>query len=211
MKTIAAMVEDNSSSNLKDIEESANALHTECLNAAKIQLRQSNSSERGLIIWLNPGISRDIKPEPVHLRHTIRFLKDNVSYNAGKCDVYDMYDLDVDTQYEMIMQQLKQSSVESEQLVNKEHSAMESVLNIMQNTLIADAPNKPSKTVVNRMNKQTANDLEQKMKEITATASNIFSDIINKRITATNSEGINCTVMLCDKYYPCVCIYLLCV
>jgi hypothetical protein len=195
-ETIAALVED-SSSDFKEIEESAKALHAERLDAAKRQLKNSNSKERGLIIWLNPGISRDIKPEPVHLRHTINFLKNNVSYEAGKCDVYDMYDLNVDTQYNMIMQQLQQSNVEIEHPVKKKNSVMESVLNSMDDKLVADAPKKPSKALEKKMKKHTANELESRMKEITATASNIFTDIMNNRITATDSEGrtLHCNVV----------------
>jgi hypothetical protein len=38
------------------------------------QLKNANTAETGLIMWLNTGVSRDIKPEPLHLKETLQFI-----------------------------------------------------------------------------------------------------------------------------------------
>jgi hypothetical protein len=193
METIAALTEDSSKSTT-NIYESAAAHHQDCLDAAKRMLKKSNTPQRGLIIWLNPGISLDINPEPLHLRNTVQFLKENISYHAGKCDVYDIFDLDVDTQYDMISRQLLNSNTRSEHLVPKLNSEMELVLDRMHATLDQYPAPAPAPAPAKRM--QTT--LEGRMNDISATASTVFTDILNNRISATDSEGIilHCNVVL---------------
>jgi len=158
-----------------DVVQAASDHHNGLVDQVKLQLNQSNSAHRGLIIWLNSGTSCSIRPEPLHLRETIAFLKSNISYEADCCDVYDMFDLDIDVQYSNIVKMMWAGSPRLEnRAVMTKHNNMDSVLQTMEASLLSGSLNSDINSAK----------LEDKMKEITATAAKVFEDIVSNRMQA---------------------------
>ena len=83
----------------QESKETIRSIDDKLISEISDQLKQANTAEAGLIMWLNTGVSRDIKPEPLHLKQTLQFLIDNKEYLSTGNDVYDLYGCTIDEQY----------------------------------------------------------------------------------------------------------------
>ena len=65
-------------------------------------LLKNNTAERGIITWLKPGVSLDVKPKLLHLLEVMSYLQDNEDYISTGYHLYDFYQEDIDVQYSKI-------------------------------------------------------------------------------------------------------------
>ena len=71
--------------------------------ALSSHLIQQNTAKRGIIAWVKPGAYRNFNPEPILLKEAMQYLALNESYNSTGHDVYDIFEKDVNEQYDIIM------------------------------------------------------------------------------------------------------------
>ena len=62
-----------------------------------------NSANAGIISWIKPGASTNIFPEPIHLKEAMKYIMDNEEFDSNGYDLYDIYNEDVNVQYEKII------------------------------------------------------------------------------------------------------------
>ena len=82
--------------------ESLKVINTSLVKDIQTKLAKTNNDVEGLIMWLNPGISRDICPEPIHLKDTIRHFTLHPEYQSTGYDSFDIVALSDSNQYRQI-------------------------------------------------------------------------------------------------------------
>lgn len=91
---------------LEDISSARQQLQTmdkAVVDAVTRQLLRTNTAQKGLIMWLKPGVSRNIDPRPIHLEETIAFFEENSSYPSSGKHIFDIHDIEnVEDQYSAI-------------------------------------------------------------------------------------------------------------
>lgn len=151
------------------------------VSAITEKINKASSDRRGLILWLNPHVSRDIKPEPIHLRPTIRFLRQNSEIDQSGADVYDLFDEPVDDQFTKIMLWMQvPSSISLDQSKEMRSIDVHETLNRLE-AMCLTSPVDQSLNLTQS--------LEEQMKEITSTAARIFEDIVSEKIRAPDCSG----------------------
>lgn len=164
---------------LEDAQKGVQCLADDLVKSISRELsKDANTEERGLIMWLNPGVSRNIKPEPFLLRETIKYMRQNVNYESDGYDIYDLFDRDIDYQYNQIIK--KTRGLGLSQMCTSKRLHIEPVIAELEQLLLTSPVN--DATV-------DCHRLEQQMREIIATATKMFEDVKNNRIQATDCAG----------------------
>lgn len=164
---------------IKKSKKTLSALDDQLLGSISASLSKRNTAERGLIMWLNPGVSRDINPEPIRLRDTLSYLFANADYVSTGYDAFDIVaTLNDSVRYQLIDERLKKvNEAQEESDVNKRlnTTVIESLWgNYFPNDSISGG--------------QTGSNLDS-INEIVQVGKKVYSDIIKQRIYATNSLG----------------------
>lgn len=159
-----------------------NEIDYRLVSAVTEKLHKAATDKRGLILWLKPGVSRDIKPEPIHLSETIRYLRSDLEYHSTGYDTYELLDETIDRQYQQIMKwlSLPLSTVEEEEPDNLKSLDIHDSLNRLEKMFLTGP-------VDNNMD--MSKPLEEKMKEIIATSTKIFEDIAIEKIRTPDCLG----------------------
>ena len=58
-----------------------------------------STSEKGIISWLRPGVSRQLNPEPIHLKAALKYVMEFSQYKSTGYHICDIYSDDIETQY----------------------------------------------------------------------------------------------------------------
>jgi len=66
-------------------------------------LVKHNTSARGFICWLNPGVSRRLDPELLNFKEVLTYLMMNEEYESTGYDVFDIFHMSADDQYDNII------------------------------------------------------------------------------------------------------------
>jgi hypothetical protein len=74
-------------------------------------LLKNNTSSAGIITWIKPGVSTDLRPEPIHFKEVMSFLLDNEDYESNGYDLFDFCNEEVDVQYNNIMALLQDKHI----------------------------------------------------------------------------------------------------
>jgi hypothetical protein len=145
-------------------------------------LKQSNS-ECGVIIWLNPGVCRNIFPEPIRLRETLQYLYKNASFSSTGYDIFDIVDISCErTRFKIIEERIKQAQVTQ--------SSMRGVVKRLDTSNIEAL----YKVFFPRDDIKLCHDIQTSkidaIQDIEKTAKKIFSDIVNQRMFASDTSGM---------------------
>ena len=139
------------------------------------ELLGSSTLDKGFIVWLKPDASRQINPEPIHLKQTLDFLISNSHYKSSGAHSYDLLVMDENFQYESIIASIAEEK-ESMIIVEKDLS-VEDVLELQE---IYDQCN-------STLPKNTA---DSAIQSIMSAAKKIFDDIlIHKTVYYSNDTG----------------------
>lgn len=153
------------------------------------ELLRANSSTNGVILWLKPGVSRDIKPEPIHLRETIAFMRDNCEYESSGHDSYDIYHQDEAYQFDKIVEQLKPSWEPPEgSMINLKYIVEPLIIQLTEAFLSTPSAERTIVLNTKQLEKNTKQ-LEKNMTDINSTAASIFADVDKNKISARNCSG----------------------
>jgi hypothetical protein len=162
--------------NIQDSQKGIRAIEQDLVSAVSRELIRTNHSTRGLILWLNPGVSRDIKPEPIYLRQTIQYMRSNCDYDSDGFDIYDLYNFSENYQYDKILEKLSSSG---NAVFTAKTLDVQIAISEMEKVLLST----PYDVVVD------AKKLENLMKDIIATAVEIFEEVDQNKIRAPNCTG----------------------
>lgn len=77
---------------------------------------KQNTTEKGIISWLKPGVSRKLCPEPIHLKAALKFIMCNDEFESTGYHICDLYTKDIDEQYDKINEIIKMPSNRRKQL-----------------------------------------------------------------------------------------------
>ena len=152
-------------------------------------LLSKNSSERGLILWLNPGVSRDIQPVPIYLRETIQFLLRNKDFDSTGRDIFDVLgESNSAVQYGMIKEALRQSKeINAADFVTESTEKCLDTQGILKLKALYFDENEFD---VTEPNAKVIKKTEALMLEIVQSAKKIMQDILSQRVYATDRQGI---------------------
>ena len=160
------------------------ALDNELLGNITASLMAKNTAQRGIISWLNPGVSRQLHPEPIHLRQTLQYLIANAKYEMTGHDVFDIFAAPNDlARYALIETRIHE--------ITRGRSDRQDIL-VEQGELNTDKMKKmwhhffpgDEYDVI-----PCAKGLSDAMKDIVQVAKKVLTDILKSRMYATNSNG----------------------
>ena len=186
--------------------ESLKVINNTLVKDIQTKLAKTNNDTEGLIMWLNPGVSRDICPEPIHLRDTIRHFTLYPEYQSTGYDSSDLIALSDSNQYRRI----------KEWMEIMRRSQKDKVAPVLPRDLkTIDIENFKLKVVefkfletaeINLTTKATK--LENSMKEVIATAVKILKDVSSNKIKSPDCAGnilllflIITSQMICNFMY----------
>lgn len=93
------------------VQSSTAAAHAELQGQISTYISQRNTAKRGIISWLNPGVSRKLNPEPINLKEALSYLMKHENYESSGFDVFDLWDQEESVQYNKIMSLLSSRDV----------------------------------------------------------------------------------------------------
>ena len=182
--------------NIRDARDTVSKFDATFTAAVTAKLRKSDTFDRGLIMWLNPGVSCDIKPEPVHLRETLAYMGANMEYASTGFDVYDLFDCDVNYQYQKIMEWMKTPHVQKV-VVNKTLTIRATLIRLEE--MYLSSPLVVEDDAVNSATPKSASQVEDRMKDIISTSGHMLEDLLSKKINAPDCDGkIGCSLCSCE-------------
>lgn len=161
------------------------ALDDELLGNITASLLAKNTAQRGIISWLNSGVSRDIRPEPIHLRQTLQYLIENAKFEMTGHDVFDIFAAPNDsTRYALIESRLHETirgrGDRQEILIEQGELDTEKMKSLWQQ-FFPDEPYGATSTADKV--------LHSSVNDIATVAKKVFVDILKSRMYATNSAG----------------------
>lgn len=145
-------------------------------------ITKHNTSTEGIICWLNPGVSRHVQPELLNFKEALTYLMKNEEYESTGFDVFEIFHLPVDAQYNIIMSMftastrgsvpdavgsrpLKKLSLRAYERLRDKHFPAGIDMNIDCNSFL------------------------EATKDITQTAMSVLVDVSNKKMGVSNSDG----------------------
>jgi len=146
------------------------------------QYVKSNSEDQGLIMWLKPGAVRRINPEPIHLKEVVNYLINDCHYDSTGYDVCEIYELDLNLKYERVLR-----------AVECMRNPPRAVPNLRYEKLSLDMKYLKYMKSIHNIPDMSQEDLKEwkssaALKEIIATASSVFTDIVSQKITLTGDD-----------------------
>lgn len=171
-------------------QKSISALDDQLLSSITRDLLKHNTKERGLILWINPGISRVINPEPVHLRQTLKYLLgEHKAFDSTGYDIFDIMSAPNDAQrYAMIEDRLRQTGQVDFTVPSVRKEIRTERLEALRDKYFPDDFDAPI---------ATEKRLENCMLEIVQASKKIFVDVISQRLYATSNEGKRIALEVC--------------
>lgn len=164
--------------------------HKEELNIEVIRhMLNQNNAERGFICWLKPDVSRVLNPEPLNLKPALKYLITNELYESTGYDVFDIFDEDLDTQYQKIMTILNTAADDLTLTRSRSKLVVPSFLKLRSLYWEEKENNLVPTPADDAFIKSTH--------EIVSTATMVIHDVIDKRIMTSNSKGTYC----CQLFY----------
>lgn len=167
---------------IRNSHKSISALDEHLLSNITKDLLKKNTKERGLILWINPGVSRVLKPEPIHLRQTLKALLNNYKFfDSTGFDVFDIIGAPSDAQrYALIEERLRQTT-----LVDFVATSVRKEIRTERLEELRDEYFPDDFDVVIPAEKK----LDNCVLEIVQASKKIFVDILSQRMYATSNEG----------------------
>jgi hypothetical protein len=97
------------------IQSSVSAASTTIVDKVTQHLLKHNTAKEGFICWLNSSskrcTTRIIAPEPINFKEALTYLILHDQYDATGYDIYEIFHLSEEQQYERIMQLLQKTSM----------------------------------------------------------------------------------------------------
>ena len=151
-------------------------------------LIQQNTAKRGVIAWVKSGASRNFNPEPLLLREALQFLALRESYSSTGYDIYDIFEKELDEQYDIIMKLVS--------MVRKDKKAYESMTSTPATLSLKcySALKTKYRSIVDEVSPDVLltkefKKLENNSKNIITTALQVFSYLVDQNWKA---RGTNC-------------------
>jgi hypothetical protein len=94
-------------SDIVDCSESSRAVIDETQSMLRGELTthllKQNTSFKGLICWLKPGVSLKVNPEPIHLKAALKYVLDHKEFDSTGYHICDIFSEQLDIQYAKIV------------------------------------------------------------------------------------------------------------
>ena len=172
---------------LRHSRKSIASLDDELLGSIRTSLLSRNTAERGIISWLNAGVSRNINPEPIHLRQTIQYLIANAKFDRTGYDIFEIDAAPNDAvRYALIETRLRANAAGKSDRHDKiSHGELvtDKMKSMWQRFFQGEAyDDRPADTT-----------LQSSINDIVQVAKKVFIDIFKSRMYATSGTGKGCS------------------
>jgi hypothetical protein len=144
-----------------------------------------NTAEKGIIAWIKPGVSRQLNPEPIHLKAALKYVLEFSEYESTGYHIGDIYSDDIETQYSKIKLFLDMSTDNKRSLPS--HTK----------TFSCPSLERLKALYLPLCSKICYDQLVTTAKPITKTSLNVLEDLNAKLLKTHNSDG-NIIFMYCN-------------